>query len=788
MGSSKKHKKHKSERKSKYDERPDSLKLILKLGNTPEYSGNSNSPAYGIQHSSHHLPAVESETEYHHEKHKKSKKKKKKKDREKRHKHHKEKKHHKSNSSQQDEDESMEEESSSQMNENQTYYSPVQSSSNNISATPVTRPMIPFPEEPTYSQPDDEKVFQTLQNVPLTEHETLDCLSPDSANMGKSDDIKMESPRTPSSMDSGGMREPRTCVLKLKQSRTPIAKLLDHLMKALEKRDPHQFFAWPVSLLYCFVGFHNFNKFDLLKLLQVTDQIAPGYSNIISKPMDFSTMRQKIEDNEYQTIGEFCDDFKLMCENAIKYNHADTVYHKAAKRLLHVGLKLLQPENLVRTLRPLSVYLKELTPKELGFDLSQQSEGQGDLVDSADEAATISNAVEETLNNQLEEEEKRRQRKIENDPKTRFEPFVDNLTSEEILEQVKSAAKAARDKILSKKKATNMGFLRTHNDGTTSLQILVQNDYDAPERMPTLSAFVSKLQQGTGQLQGFREDRRNSAKTVKTLDYGAFSSHAPVFDSRFSNLSKEETDLILNTYGDENGSQYADSITKFSKDSSYASTLANRLLDLLTRGEHSKTMETLTENENQKQVQKQVEKALPDWEKESKKHQNVEIDFDKVRTLKDLGFDVKFIDEIEEFMKNVKKEESALLQEQLAVNASLMEKLQKAQYDRLSAPLPHHLSLVPQPDKKEVQLANQITTNFTEIAKKYFPPAAIASVHSVRKAMGIEPPQQQLQHETPMEIDSSNHHDIDNELRELLGTAPDPPQQAASGMEQILLN
>lgn len=496
-------------------------------------------------------------------------------------------------------------------------------------------------------------------------------------------------------------------------------------------------------------------------------------------------MRQKIEDNEYQSISEFSDDFQLMCENAIKYNHSETVYHKAAKRLLHVGLKLLQPENLIRTLRPLSIYLKELTSKELGFDLtnsmSQQADSQ-EMVDSADEAATISNAVDETINAQLEEEEKRKQRKIENDPKTRFEPFVDNLTSEEILEQVKSAAKAARGKLFSKKKATNMGFLRTHNDGTTSLQILVQNDNNAPERMPTLSAFVGRLPQGTGQLQGFREDRRNSAKTVKTLDYGAFSSYAPIFDSRFSNLTKEETDLILNTYGDENGGHYSDSITKFSKDSSYASTLANRLLDLLTCGEHSKTMETLTENENQKQTQKHVEKALPDWEQEAKRLQNVEIDFEKLRSLKDLGCDVGFIDEIEDFMKIVKKEQGACLQEQLAANAALMEKLHKAQYDRLSAPLPHHLSQIQQPDKSEVQLASQITTNFTEIAKK-LPPSAISSVHSVRKAMGIE---------SPMEIDSNpsnapHHHDIDNELRELLGTA-DPPAHQQPGIEQILLS
>ena len=193
------------------------------------------------------------------------------------------------------------------------------------------------------------------------------------------DTSSSQAPKTPNSDCSG--REPRTCVLKQKQSRTPLNKLLDHLLKALEKRDPHQFFAWPV-----------------------TDDIAPGYSSIILKPMDFSTIRQKIEDNEYGSVTEFSDDFKLMCENAIKYNHSETVYHKAAKKLLHVGARLLQSDNLMRSLRPLMTYMRELTAKELGFELPAGSADGPDsdfhhahhTADSADEAMAA--AVDEGIN------------------------------------------------------------------------------------------------------------------------------------------------------------------------------------------------------------------------------------------------------------------------------------------------------------------------------------------------------------------------------------------------------
>lgn len=126
---------------------------------------------------------------------------------------------------------------------------------------------------------------------------------------------------------------------------------------------------------------------------------------------------------------------------------------------------------------------------------------------------------------------------------------MDDLTAEEVLEQVQCAAKEARKSISAQKSASKMGFLRQAKDGTTSMRILVDTENLCPERVVSVGAYTGKLQQGTGQLQGFREDRRNNAKVVKPLNYGTFCSFAPVYDSRFANLSKEETELVLNTYG-----------------------------------------------------------------------------------------------------------------------------------------------------------------------------------------------------------------------------------------------
>lgn len=70
--------------------------------------------------------------------------------------------------------------------------------------------------------------------------------------------------------------------LRPRQERPALQKLLELILPNLERKDPRQFFAWPV-----------------------TDSIAPGYSTIIPRPMDFSTMKQKIEENQYKTLREF---------------------------------------------------------------------------------------------------------------------------------------------------------------------------------------------------------------------------------------------------------------------------------------------------------------------------------------------------------------------------------------------------------------------------------------------------------------------------------------------------
>lgn len=59
----------------------------------------------------------------------------------------------------------------------------------------------------------------------------------------------------------------------------------------------------------------------------------PDYPKMIKKPMDLSTMRKKLESNQYSTAQKFFDDFKLMIRNCFIYNPAGTPVNQAGIEL-----------------------------------------------------------------------------------------------------------------------------------------------------------------------------------------------------------------------------------------------------------------------------------------------------------------------------------------------------------------------------------------------------------------------------------------------------------------------
>ena len=67
---------------------------------------------------------------------------------------------------------------------------------------------------------------------------------------------------------------------------------------------------------------------------RVTDDVAPGYSEVIAEPMDFATIEQKIAGGNYEgSIKSFARDLTLIFDNAMSYNEDGSAVHELAKQL-----------------------------------------------------------------------------------------------------------------------------------------------------------------------------------------------------------------------------------------------------------------------------------------------------------------------------------------------------------------------------------------------------------------------------------------------------------------------
>ncbi|KAG6866801.1 hypothetical protein C0991_008737 [Blastosporella zonata] len=62
----------------------------------------------------------------------------------------------------------------------------------------------------------------------------------------------------------------------------------------------------------------------------------PSYPKMVKKPMDFSTIRKKFDNNMYPTANKFFDDFKLMIRNCFVFNPAGTPVNQAGIELQRV--------------------------------------------------------------------------------------------------------------------------------------------------------------------------------------------------------------------------------------------------------------------------------------------------------------------------------------------------------------------------------------------------------------------------------------------------------------------
>ncbi|KAL1540602.1 cat eye syndrome critical region protein 2 [Salvia divinorum] len=94
----------------------------------------------------------------------------------------------------------------------------------------------------------------------------------------------------------------------------PDKKLLVFILDRLQKKDTYGVFSEPV---------------DVNEL--------PDYFEYINQPMDFGTVRKKLNRGAYKKLEELEADVFLICSNAMLYNAPDTVYYRQARSIQEIA-------------------------------------------------------------------------------------------------------------------------------------------------------------------------------------------------------------------------------------------------------------------------------------------------------------------------------------------------------------------------------------------------------------------------------------------------------------------
>ncbi|XP_068864024.1 bromodomain-containing protein 9 isoform X7 [Aphelocoma coerulescens] len=450
---------------------------------------------------------------------------------------------------------------------------------------------------------------------------------------------------------------------------TPIQQLLEHFLRQLQRKDPHGFFAFPV-----------------------TDAIAPGYSMIIKHPMDFGTMKEKIAANEYKSVTEFKADFKLMCDNAMTYNRPDTVYYKLAKKILHTGFKMMSKERLLALKRSMS-FMQDM-------DFSQQAALLGD------EDTAVEEPVPEVVPVQAETTKKSKKQNKEViscifEPEGNACSLTDSTAEEHVLALVEHAADEARDRINRYLPNSKIGYLKKNGDGTLLFSVVNSSDPEAEEEEThpvDLSSLSSKLLPGFTTL-GFKDERRNKVTFLTSANTAPSLQN----NSIFHDLKPDEMELLYSAYGDETGIQCALSLQEFVKDAgSYSKKIVDDLLDQITSGDHSKTIYQLKQRRNIPVKPLDEVKVLPVLIKEEHKLRNTcldsskqimvgesagdsntsDLDFLSMKPYSDVSLDISMLSSLGKVKKELDHDDNHL---HLDETTKLLQDLHEAQADRVGS-------------------------------------------------------------------------------------------------------
>uniref|UniRef100_A0A3Q4MUW8 Bromodomain-containing protein 9 n=1 Tax=Neolamprologus brichardi TaxID=32507 RepID=A0A3Q4MUW8_NEOBR len=418
-------------------------------------------------------------------------------------------------------------------------------------------------------------------------------------------------------VEQPGDRPVRACRTQQENESTPRQQLLEHFLRQLQRKDPHGFFASPV-----------------------TDAIAPGYSMIIKHPMDFSTMKDKNRKNDYKTVTEFKADFKLMCDNAMVYNRPETVYYKAAKKLLHTGFKMMSKQAAIL--------------------------GDEDLTADIPPPETIHIPMESPRNYLYE-------------PEGNACSLTDSTAEEHVLALVEHSADEAHDRINRYMPNSKMGYLRKESDSSLLYTVVNQLDPDAEDEEThkvDLSSLSNKLLPGLTTL-GFKDDRRHKVTFLSS----AYNVQSLQKNSVFADLLPDEMDMLYSAYGDDTGVQCALSIQEFVKGcSGVTKHWVDGLLDKMTAGDHTKSVNQIRQKRN---IMLKPDETKSNIYGAGLGEGSSVLDFMSMKTYPDMSLDITMLNSLG---KTVKKEPGNEEGQQPFDDADkLLQEFQEAQVDRVGS-------------------------------------------------------------------------------------------------------
>ncbi|XP_033849695.2 bromodomain-containing protein 9-like isoform X3 [Acipenser ruthenus] len=449
-------------------------------------------------------------------------------------------------------------------------------------------------------------------------------------------------------------RPVRSCRTQQENDCTPLQQLLEHFLRQLQRKDPHGFFSFPV-----------------------TDAIAPGYSMIIKHPMDFSTIKDKIEINEYKSVTEFKADFKLMCDNAMVYNRPETVYYKAAKKLLHTGFKMMSKQAAILGNEDTT---EEPVPEVIPVPVEPTKKSKKPVKDMNEVVSYLY------------------------EPEGTACSLTDSTAEEHVLALVEHAADEARDRIRrhlpSSKQDTHrtpnkmqlikrkIGYLKKDADGALVYTVVNQSDPETEEEEThpiDLSSLSNKLLPGLTTL-GFKDDRRNRVTYLNS----AYNTQSLQNNTVFPDLRPDEMELLYSSYGDDTGVQCALSLQEFVKGcGNFTKKIVDGLLDQMTGGDHSKAIYQIRQRRN-------IAMKPPDETKTSlcdmqvgdaagmaEDSSNSVLDFMSMKSYSDMSLDMSMLHTLGKTVKKEPDHEDGHLHFDEA--AKLLQDLHEAQNDRVGS-------------------------------------------------------------------------------------------------------